>query len=500
MKTFLLILLLLPSPFAASQPLPNISQHADTGVHIFYQTTGKTKTWIDSAGRENTRLFLAYLRQAPFLGLDMNDYNPDLVESLFNNRLKMPSTTDSLNVDVRITKTAIHFFRDIVYGDQIKSPVKYNGLPPLQNPDAIIAAKLAHSLATGQFSTFLESIEPTDTAYVQVKKRIRTLYSMITDSIFKETPVTSLKADSSNFPLLTRLMQTGITDTIRPIGASALRKEIISAQRMFNMLDDGTLRPGFIKALNTPLSTRLKELNTALNQIRWLQYYKGKAPVVLVNIPSTTLVLYQNAEPVLYSRVITGKKSTPTPTLASTISEVILFPYWTVPNKIAVRELLPHIKRDPRYLSDNQYVILNKRGQVVDPSGINWNVLNGKNFPYIIRQNTGCDNSLGIIKLNFYSPFDVYLHDTPGKSLFMLQQRFFSHGCVRVEEAVPLAHILAGADVAAMLDLEKKGSQSDQKPVSFPIHGTVYVFILYNTAWPDTTGQVRFYEDIYDRN
>lgn len=500
MKACFFILLLFPGLSLNAQLPQQTGWMEEAGVHVFYQKTGGKPVWLTTGGRQNFDLFAAYLREAARLGLNKDDYGPALIKDLADSSYKIPTAADSLHIDSVITATVIRFFSDVAYGHLVKLPVKYNGLPALQNTGIDIAAKLAENLLSGQFSYFLPSVEPSDTAYMAVKNCIAALYPIVMDTAFKEVPVTSLKADSSNAPLLLRLRQIGISDSLPGAGKVSLSARIRQAQRLFNMLDDGVLREPFLKALNVPLTYRLLELNNALNQLRWLHQYKKEAPVVLVNIPSTGLVFYQEGKPVLYSRVITGKKSTPTPTLGSDITEVVLFPYWTVPNRIAVRELLPHIKKDRQYLVDNQFEILDKKGHIVPPSTIDWNSLGGNNFPYVIRQNTGCDNSLGIVKLNFYSPFGVYLHDTPGKALFMLQQRFFSHGCVRVEEAVPLAHLLLDKEAAAMMALEARGSQPDQRPVIFRVPVTTYVFILYNTAWTDATGQVRFYEDVYREN
>jgi len=493
MKALFFILLSLPGLCSYAQSAHDNQQ---PWVRVFYQKTAGQPVWITAEGRHNLNLLTHFFSGAVYLGLDANDYEPLLLRTLTNNSYIMPAAADTMDADRRITAAAIQFFRDIAYGRLENPPVKYNGLPLLPGGGEDIASRLAECLLKDQFSRFLLSVEPVDTGYIAVKNRLAATYTIIMDTAFKEIPVTSLTADSSNLPLLRRLRQVEVTDTV----FCSLQDRIRRAQHLFNTLDDGILRSRFLQALNVPLLYRLQELKNALNQLRWLRYYKANGALVLVNIPSTELTLYMDSKPVLYSRVITGKKSTPTPTLGSRITEVVLFPYWTVPNKIAVRELLPHIKRDRQYLVENQFEILDRKGHIVDPSQVNWSQLGIGNFPYVIRQNTGCDNSLGIVKLNFYSPFGVYLHDTPGKNLFMLQQRFFSHGCVRVEEAVLLAHLLLKEQAGAMETLEAKGSQPDQHPVIFPVPGMAYVLILYNTAWPDAAGQVRFYENVYNRN
>ena len=95
-------------------------------------------------------------------------------------------------------------------------------------------------------------------------------------------------------------------------------------------------------------------------------------------------------------------------------------------------------------------VLLN--GPPGDPHGlhVNWRAVRPGTFPYQIRQNPGPRNPLGRIKLELPNRFDVYLHDTPGKAAFNAPVRALSHGCVRVEQILPLASYALKADVSAM--------------------------------------------------
>jgi murein L,D-transpeptidase YcbB/YkuD len=244
----------------------------------------------------------------------------------------------------------------------------------------------------------------------------------------------------------------------------------------------------------------LKELNNAINTVRWLNCIKQSQRIIVVNIPSATLLVYEKDSVILESRVIVGKRSTPTPTLCSKITEVDLYPYWMAPYSIATKEILPAIKRDIGYLDANGYQVINKNGRVVNPYKVNWQELNALNFPYIIRQSTGCDNSLGLVKLNFYNPYSVYLHDTPNKSLFSFNKRYFSHGCMRVEKAMQLAHLVLKNHSMAIDTLEAKGCLYNQSPIVVQADEIVPVFVVYNTAWFDSTGRVSFSEDIYKKN
>jgi murein L,D-transpeptidase YcbB/YkuD len=226
---------------------------------------------------------------------------------------------------------------------------------------------------------------------------------------------------------------------------------------------------------------------------------KSSKEVVFLNIPSTTLFAYNKGSIILESRVIVGKPSTRTPTLSSNINEIIMYPYWHVPKKIATQELLPSIKRDRGFLERNNFQVLNSQGKIVDPNKINWHSLSASNFPYQIRQSTGCDNSLGIIKLNFYNPFSVYLHDTPGKGLFFLNKRYFSHGCMRVEKAIELAKHIAGNYAFTIDTIESKGCTLNQAPLVFPADKPMNLFVLYSTVWYDGNGAIAFFDDVYEK-
>ena len=272
------------------------------------------------------------------------------------------------------------------------------------------------------------------------------------------------------------------------------------AQRLFGLIDDGVLRSTLVTELNVPIIGRLEELSRAINTIRWLHCIRLQATqIVVVNIPSANLLVYGHNDVIMESKVIVGKKSTRTPVFCSKINEVIVYPYWMVPKSIATKELLPIIKRNIGYLDANSFQVVNEQGRVVNPSTVKWQALSTTYFPYTLRQSTGCDNSLGVIKLNFYSPYGVYLHDTPGKALFEFNKRYFSHGCMRVEKAIELGHVALKDNKIAIDTLEEKGCLRNQKPISVPVSEQIPVFVLYNTAWVDSSATVRFYEDVYNK-
>ena len=462
-------------------------------VKQFYSYQNFQAVWFN-AGQQSLRSeLLDLLQSAGKWGLNENDY---FFEKPFE---AMTSIDDSLFAEVRLTDIALHFIRDVLYGNS--SPdLRYNGL--LYRPACFnIPLLLSTYLKAGKLNLLLHDVEIRSAEYLAIKNRINQYDTIIHHPHFREITIRSAAISGSNLPLMTKLYQLGILDSPNmKITDTELKEKIKEAQRLFGLLPDGNLRSFLLTRLNVPLQTRREELKKALQTTRWLNCMVNNEPSIVVNIPSATLLVYEQGRIILESKIIVGKRSTPTPTLTSKANEIILYPYWMVPHSIAVKELLPIIKRKPSYLDANNYQVLNERGKIISPHAINWQSLGPGNFPYRIRQSTGCDNALGLIKLNFYNPYSVYLHDTPGKSLFTASSRYFSHGCMRVEKAMELAHLLLTGNTIAVDTLEEKGCLRNQSPIIVPATRPMNVIVLYSTAWFNSAGEINFSEDVYRKN
>jgi len=464
-------------------------------VREFYELNNYSFSWFSKQHGADLRLLADAINSAEMEGLRKEDYQP----ALFKNFPAPPPVPDSLTAEVKFTDAALHWLHDILMGNKAPS-LGYNGLK--YEPACLGLATLLNSyISAGRFSQLVTEQEPDQPEYLAVKLKLAGFQKMVSSPGFKDATVPASKLSISNKALITRLYQLGVlaSDT-GALTEKMLRSKLKETQKMFNVLSDGELRSTTTLELNVPLQKRIAALQHTLNTLRWLNCIKKEQHIVIVNIPSANLFLYERGKPVLESRVIVGKRSTPTPTLSSSITEVILYPYWNVPYKIATQELLPAIKRNPGYINANNYqVIRSSTGKVVDPAKINWRSLSAGNFPYTIRQSTGCDNALGLIKLNFYNPFSVYLHDTPNKFLFQMNKRYFSHGCMRLEKAMELGRYILRDNTTAIDTLTEKGCLKNQSPIIVPATEKIPVFVLYHIAWVDGNGMVRFYEDVYDK-
>lgn len=227
-------------------------------------------------------------------------------------------------------------------------------------------------------------------------------------------------------------------------------------------------------------TTVIQAIETNLERWRLERAIHGNH-YVLVNIPSNTLSVFVDDTITLESRIITGKRDSPTPELSSAIDCIILYPYWYVPRKIAIEEYLPAIRNDTAFLQRNRFDVLDRKGNLLDAGMLDWEKFNRNNFPVVIRQREGTDNSLGIIKFSFDNPYAVYLHDTNHKNLFTRNRRWLSHGCVRVEKAAELGHYLRTGNSGSE-DPSLKAGLKNGKRKSLVVSPAMPLYIRYFTC------------------
>ncbi len=467
-------------------------------VKDFYTQIQYQTAWVKKENQVNYLALKKVLMFSTALGLRESDYPIISSVSILNDQGKTGFNLDSIQSDILISVSAIHFFSDIAYGNS-RPNLGFNGFKidtSYRNVPKLLAEHILHN----NISNLITQLSPSLPEINLMQFEIRRYLAMLAATDFKEITVTKGIVTANNLSLISKLYQLGFIESDHFILTdSILRLKIKEAQLQFNLFPDGVLRNNLLKELNIPIEVRLKQLVLSLNYYRWLSCATQRQTIFLVNIPAANLKVYQNNAVSLEMKMIVGKKSTPTPTLCSIIKEVVLYPYWHVPYSIATKELLPLIKRNPAYIQTGNYQILNKQGAILDPYSIDWKSLSAKFFPYLIRQSTGCDNALGLLKLNFDNPFGVYLHDTPGKTFFSLNKRFLSHGCMRMEKPMEIGHLVLKNNPLAIDSLEQKGCLRNQFPISVPADEQIPIIVWYNPVGIDSTGRLVFYEDVYGK-
>jgi murein L,D-transpeptidase YcbB/YkuD len=242
---------------------------------------------------------------------------------------------------------------------------------------------------------------------------------------------------------------------------------------------------------------RIATIALNLERWRWLPDDFG-ARHVLVNIPAFSMAVRENGMPVLKMKVVVGKTDHATPIFSGEMSTVVFSPYWNVPDSIVEGETAPAAARDPEFLARNHIEILrtsNSGTEVVDPRSVNWDDAAAlKTLAF--RQLPGPGNALGHVKFLFPNKYDVYLHDTPADALFARPKRALSHGCIRLEQPDELArYVLRGRSEWDDARIKTAMYSGDEKHVA--LDEKIPVHIVYFTAWPDASGGVATFPDVY---
>lgn len=273
-----------------------------------------------------------------------------------------------------------------------------------------------------------------------------------------------------------------------------VRNAVKAFQANHGLATTGKVDDRTLAELNVPAGARLQQLR--INQPRVAAYAAKLGPrYILVNIPSAQLEAVNFGA--VYSRhnIVAGKIDRPSPVLMSRISDINFNPYWTAPDSIVKRDLLPKLAKDPDTFSKMRVRVIEKAtGREVDPRSVDWTSTPSNLF--LFRQDPGEQNAMATVKINFPNKYAVYLHDTPTRELFGQNARYLSSGCIRVDRVDVLVDwILSGQDGfdAGMIEnIAASGERLDKRVKNGPD-----LRIMYLTAWATEDGRIHFRPDIY---
>jgi len=199
---------------------------------------------------------------------------------------------------------------------------------------------------------------------------------------------------------------------------------------------DGKVGPTTQGLLNRPAFARVNQIRAALD-MRRNAARPGAERRIEVNIPDYLLTVQEGERVLLRMNVIVGKTARATPTMRARVTTVQFNPPWGVPERNAREDLLPRFRRDPAGMAAKGfrlYSVVGGERVEVDPATVDWSAVRTDRFPYLIRQDAGDGNALGRIKFIMPNPDDIYLHDTPDRTLFGRADRALSSGCIRLAQ------------------------------------------------------------------
>ncbi len=271
------------------------------------------------------------------------------------------------------------------------------------------------------------------------------------------------------------------------------RFQIRNGLRVSGFVDSRTLA-----ALGVSAPERFRQLESNLARIQGLMVINKAPRYVLVNVPAFVAQGVQNGALSFESNVIAGKPARATPQVSAKIVEVNFFPTWSVPEIVAQQDLIPKIRKDPGYFSEEHFSVMTDwKSPPLDPATVDWN--SPQVVSYKFRQEPGTFNALGVVRINMPNKYSVYMHDTPLKQLFSQSARAFSSGCVRVEKVLELVAWLLADQKGWTLEKVQAQVDSGQK-IDVKLARPVPVHFVYLTAFAGGDGVAQFRPDIYGRD
>ncbi len=454
-----------------------------------------TSIWFNDSGlSENGQVLVSELKSVRGRGLDTALFD-------LNNTLDKINTCDS---EVQKFKAELH-----LTGEYMKLATYLNrgylsrsDYLPIFEIDSIKVDLAQHLVDAAEKQSIVESLnylEPQIPEYRHLQTALSKYVAMYPVTEFTAT-VTSFKEDSAQCirDCASALIGFGYLDSIEAGNDSLVDLAIKKFQLHNGLNQDGKPGKYTVKAFKRSNLDRFTEAQSALLKLRWNKNQDRKS-YLYVNIPSYTMKIAEGGKYVKEHRAVVGKSWTKTPELEGEMEYFIINPRWHVPYSISSTELLNKARKDSTYLSRNGYVV-SKGGSRVNSRSVDWDAVSTSSFGYKISQNAGGGNALGRIKFIFPNDENIYMHDTPSRSLFANDIRAYSHGCVRLHNPVELAEYLAEKQELSMHrdSIQVKIDQRLNRKVN--LQEKVKVFIEYYLAGTNIDGEIQFYLNVYQKD
>lgn len=467
-------------------------------IQSFYKNNDFSMIWINDSIElsVNANQLIDQLSNAQKLGLDSRTYSINLLREIKEDLEKIISKEDKYalasRLDILLSYNYMLFGMHLNYGT-IRSIDSITGLPRKKfKVDLPTYLQEAHK--KDSILTKLLSLQPNHIQYHNLQKGLEKFIresSLSTENIevpnFRKDSLEAIKQATKALVLHGYLQKRN------------RESDYLSALEKFQT--DHGLKPDMLIGQNTAKALSVSPYEYYQRIVANLEKWKWRddwsANYLYVNIPSYQLQLFQGKELIRTHKVVVGKYRNQTPEIIDTLEYIIAYPYWHVPRKISVQEILVKAKKDTAYLKRNNYEVLTNKREQVDPNSIDWRKVNEYNFNYFIRQKGGTSNALGLVKFIFPNKHAIYLHDTPTKYYFDFETRAYSHGCIRVQKALELAEYILEKDnnIYNLDSIHYYIKRQKEKPMA--LNNKLPIYIYYNSVTSNSLGNLTFYDDVY---
>lgn len=470
----------------------------DDTVAAFYAARSYRTLWTGPEDSARRALVLAAFATAGDHGLPVVRYDAAELAGRF---ASAQTEGDRGRLEVDMTRAWLAFAHDLQSGALV--PKKVDGGILREVPVVDPAVNLA-ALEGPDLAGYLRALPPDAPEYVRLMTERFDLMQVVASDGWGPVVVSGGLGQGDRGDAVVALRDrltamgylgrtsTGVYD--RDMAAAVSQFQIDHGLPATGKADAATLAE-----VNASPEERLQSVTVAMERLRWM----GDAPrgdrYIWVNQPDFTARIVDHGKVTFQTRAVIGKNGpdTRSPEFSDEMEYMVVNPSWGVPRSIIVKEYLPLLQRNPNAVGHLQ--VVDSRGRVIPRGSVNFAAYSARSFPYGLRQPPSDGNALGKVKFMFPNPYNIYLHDTPSKSLFEKQVRAFSHGCIRLGEPFDFAYTLLARQTDDPQGTFQASLDTDRETVvKFDQH--IPVHLVYFTAWPTPKGRMTYRDDVYGRD
>ena len=469
----------------------------DADLLSFYRERGFDGIWSTSGDRNRRNALLAAFNAAADHGLPGDRY--DAAELMA--RLEAAATPQEQGrLEVALSRQFLDYARDIQTG--LLTPSR---IDPAIHREVPLRSRLStlRAFAQSNPTAFMRALPPSAPEYTRLMSEKMRIERLLADGSWGPTvPGQKYERGDSGpgvIALRNRLIAMGyLPRTTTQTYDEAIYGAITRFQDAHGLAVDGTAGPGTLAEINVQPEQRLRSIIVAMERERWINRPRGER-YIWVNITDFTAKIFDNGVETFSTRSVVGARNPDrvTPEFSDVMEFMVINPSWYVPRSIITKEYLPQLRANPNAVRN--LVITDRNGRVVDRSTADFSGYTASNFPYSLREPPSQGNALGLVKFMFPNRYNIYLHDTPSKSLFGREVRAYSHGCVRLADPFDFAYALLARQVGNPQEvfqahLRTGREQRVDLEVPVPVH------LVYRTAFVPADGRVQFRRDVYGRD
>ncbi|HTA22076.1 MAG TPA: L,D-transpeptidase family protein [Terriglobales bacterium] len=476
----------------------------------FYETNSYSLVWVQNGRvRSQGLAVIELLQNANAKGLDPEDYDGSRWQGRLLKLGQKPSEQDLISFDTALTVSTMRYIRAVHCGRVNPKEFKFQlDVEGLQLPLAEFIQTQVVNAADP--AAEIQKLEPPFLGYRKLLALLPVYEGYAKQAEGEQLPpVTKTVRPGQPYAGVVRLGR--FLQVIGDIPANvqlnpnatvyegALVDGVKHYQDRHGETPTGNLDARTINELNTPPAARIRQIKLTLERWRWIPHSFPTPPVV-VNLPEYRVrAMNPDGTVAFYKNVIIGKAyGHKSPVFEKEIQYVVFRPYWEVTPSIQRSEIVPHIQKDPNYIAKHDFEVVTPKGEVVTDNQVSPEVLEGiKSGHLMVRQKPGDTNSLGLVKIIFPNPDNVYLHGTDVPELFSQDVRDFSHGCIRVQQPADLVAWVLRNNPGWDLERVKATMNGEKNNIQVNLVTRIPVLIVYGTATVNEENQIRFFDDIY---